>query len=92
MAESENPNGPTLQIIGGTTPLYLAACNGHIEIVKFLVLLTDNPIPNTKDDSNVFGSRRRTYRNCQIFVLIAINIRSLSFFQSHLKMKLIYGD
>ena len=49
MAESENPNGPTLQIIGGTTPLYLAACNGHIEIVKFLVLLTDNPIPNTKD-------------------------------------------
>ena len=33
--------------IGGSTPLYLAACNGHIEIVKFLVPLTDNP--NTKD-------------------------------------------
>ena len=41
---TKDPNAPTIH---GETPIYVAACNGHTEIVNILVPLTENP--NTSD-------------------------------------------
>ena len=45
---TDNPNAPNKK---GDTPIYLAACNGHTEIVKILVPLADhlNVLSSTGD-------------------------------------------
>ena len=40
MPTTENPNAPT---IVGSTPIFWAVCEGHLEMVKLLVTVTDNP-------------------------------------------------
>ena len=37
---TENVNAPTPE---GYTPLQVAVCRGHVEVVKFLVSIIENP-------------------------------------------------
>ena len=46
---TDNPNAPNRY---GETPIWLAACRGYIDIVKFLAPLTDNPIAQEFKDGD----------------------------------------
>ena len=63
---TENPNAPDRD---GYTPIYWAACNGHIEIVKILATLADNPnAPNNYGRTPI--DYARTFRHTEIVKIL----------------------
>ena len=43
-----NVYSPMVEALLGETPIHFAALNGHLDVVKILVDLTDNPLPSSR--------------------------------------------